>query len=102
MSDLQQVLGDLIADWQAQAGPRRFDDKRAELEKLRNWWTEAAVQPQQRAPIEAALRRGFGELQQVADQIRLARSSLRLHAEQTYQRLLQAQLDLEAISRKER
>jgi hypothetical protein len=91
-----------VADWEAKAGPRRFDDKRAELDKLKDWWTQAAGQPQQRPRIEAALRRGFGELQQIADQIQLARTSLRPHAEQTYRRLLQAQLDLEAIGKKER
>ena len=91
-----------VAEWEAQAGPRRFDDKRAEFDKLRAWWTEAAVQPQQRVAIEAALRRGFGELQQIADQIHFARTALRPHVEETYRRLLQAQLDLEAIGKKQR
>jgi len=87
-----------LARWDAEAGARRFDDKRAELEKLRAWWDESAVQPQQRAQIEAAIRRGFGELQQIADQIHANRIALWQEMEETYQLLLQAQLDLMTLS----
>ena len=87
------------ARWVAEAGPRRFDNKRAELEKLRAWWSEAAAQPQ-RARVEAAIRRGFGELQQIVDQIHAARIALWPETEETYYLLLQAQLDLETVSRR--
>jgi DNA-binding helix-hairpin-helix protein with protein kinase domain len=89
-----------LAQWEAEAGPRRFDDKRAELEKLRAWWTEAAGQPQQRIRIEAALRRALEELQQIANQIEAARTSLRQNAEEVQEVLLQTQLDLKTVSKK--
>jgi len=89
-----------LAEWEAKAGPRRFDDKRRELEKLKDWWDEAASQPHQRARIEAAIRRAFDELLQIAGQIQLARTSLRENAEETYERLLQAELDLAAVQKK--
>jgi hypothetical protein len=89
-----------LAEWEAQAGPRRFEDKRAEFDKLRDWWIQAAGQPEHRARIEAAIRRGFGELQQIADHIQFQRTSLRATVEEAYRRLLQAQLDLEAVSKK--
>jgi DNA-binding helix-hairpin-helix protein with protein kinase domain len=95
-----QVWEATLAEWEARAGPRRFDDKRRELEKLKDWWDEAAAQPQQRARIEAAIRRAFDELQQIAGQIRFARMSLRENAEETYQLLLQAQADLAAVRKK--
>ena len=83
-----------LAEWEAKAGPRRFEDKRRELWKLKDWWDEAASQPQQRARIEAAIRRAFDDLQQIVGQIQFARMSLRENAEETYERLLQTQLDL--------
>jgi hypothetical protein len=86
-----------LARWAAEAGPRRFDNKRAELEKLKAWWTEAVAEPQQRARIEAAIRRGFGELQQIADQIHAARVALWPETEEAYHLLLQAELDLETV-----
>ena len=89
-----------LAEWEAEAGPRRFDDKRAELDKLRAWWTEAAGQPQQRIRIEAAIRRAFEELQQIANQIEVARSSLRPNAEEVQEVLQQMQFDLTTVSRK--
>lgn len=89
-----------LAEWEAEAGPRRFDDKRAELEKLRAWWTESAGQPQQRIRIEAAIRRAFEELQQIANQIEIARSSLRQNAEEVQEVLQQMQFDLKTVSRK--
>lgn len=91
-----------LAEWETKAGPRRFDDKRRELERLKDWWDEAAAQPQQRARIEAAIRRAFDDLQQIAGQIQFARMSLRANAEATYQLLLQTQLDLAAVDRKKR
>jgi hypothetical protein len=45
------------------------------------------------------MRRAFNELQQVLNQIQLARTTLRETAQATYQRLLQAQLDLKAVRR---
>jgi len=87
------------AEWEAKAGPRRFDDKRAELEKLKNWWTEAAGQPQQRARIEQAIRRSFDELQQILNQIHFARTTLRENVQETYQLLLRAQHNLKAVRR---
>jgi DNA-binding helix-hairpin-helix protein with protein kinase domain len=89
-----------LADWEARAGPRRFDDKRAELERLKDWWQGAGDQPQLRGRIEAAIRQAFDELHQIANQIEVARSSLRQTAEETYDLLLQTQLDLKTVSRK--
>lgn len=91
-----------LAEWEAKAGPRKFDDKRGELEKLKNWWADAVGQPQQRARIEAAIRRAFNDLQQIAGQIQFARMSLRENAEETYQLLLQTQLDLQAVQKKKK
>ena len=89
-----------LAEWEAEAGPRRFDDKRAELEKLRAWWTEVASQPQQRILVEAAIRRAYDELLQIANQIQIARSSLRQNAEEVQEVLQQMQFDLTTVSRK--
>jgi hypothetical protein len=89
-----------LAQWEAEAGPRRFDDKRAELEKLKDWWTQAAGQPQQRIRIEAAIRRAFEELQQIANQIHVARTSLRQNAEEVCEVLQQTQFDLKTVSKK--
>jgi DNA-binding helix-hairpin-helix protein with protein kinase domain len=89
-----------LAEWEAEAGPRRFDDKRAEIEKLRAWWTEAAGQPQQRIRIESAIRRAFEELQQIANQIQVARSSLLQNAEEVQEVLQQMQFDLKTVSKK--
>ncbi|HSI01462.1 MAG TPA: hypothetical protein VLA02_12740, partial [Reyranella sp.] len=36
--ECRQLWASTLAEWEAKAGPRRFDDKRAELEKLKNWW----------------------------------------------------------------
>ncbi len=91
-----------LAEWEAKAGPRKFDDKRGELEKLKNWWADAVGQPQQRTRIEAAIRRAFNDLQQIAGQIQFARMSLRENAEETYQLLLQTQLDLQAVQKKKK
>ena len=57
-------------------------------------------QPQQRARIEAAIRRAFDDLQQIVGQIQFARMSLRENAEETYELLLQTQLDLAAVQKK--
>ena len=89
-----------LAEWEAEAGPRRFDDKRAELDRLKAWWTEMAGQPQQRIRIEAAIRRAFEELQQIANQIQVARTSLRRNAEEVQEVLQQMQFDLKTVSRK--
>ncbi len=89
-----------LAEWEAEAEPRRFDDKRAELVRFRAWWTEAAGQPQQRLRIEAAIRRAFEELRQIANQIQVARSSLRQNAEEVQEVLQQMQFDLKTVSRK--
>jgi hypothetical protein len=89
-----------LADWEAKAGPRRFDDKRAELEKLKDWWLSADGQPQLRGRIEASIRKSFDELHQIANHIEVARSSLRQNVEETYDLLLQTQLDLKTVSRK--
>jgi len=89
-----------LARWEAEAGPRRFDTKRAELEKLKDWWRTAAGQPEQRIRIESAIRRAFEELPLIANQIQVARMALRPSTEETYERLLQAELDLETMSRK--
>jgi len=89
-----------LAEWEAEAGPHRFDAKRAELEKLKDWWTQAAGQPQQRIRIEAAIRRAFEELQQIASHIQVARTSLRQNAEEVHEVLLQTQADLKAVSKK--
>jgi DNA-binding helix-hairpin-helix protein with protein kinase domain len=97
--ECRQLWETTLAEWEAKAGPRKFDEKRAELEKLKNWWTEAASQPQQRARIEAAIRRSFNDLQQILNQIQFARMTLRENAEETYQLLLQTQLDLRAVRR---
>jgi DNA-binding helix-hairpin-helix protein with protein kinase domain len=91
-----------LAEWQAKAGPRTFDDKRAELEKLKDWWADTASQPQQRARVEAAIRRAFDDLQQILNQIHFARTSLRENAEGTYQLLLQTRADLAAVERTKR
>jgi DNA-binding helix-hairpin-helix protein with protein kinase domain len=91
-----------LAEWQAKAGPRAFDDKRAELDKLKAWWDEQAGQPHQRPRIEAAIRRAFDELQQIAGQIQFARTSLRENALETYDLLLQTQVDLEAVQKKKK
>jgi DNA-binding helix-hairpin-helix protein with protein kinase domain len=98
--ECRQLWESILAEWEAEAGPRRFDDKRRELEKLKAWWDEAATQPQQRARIEAAIRRAFDDLQQIAGQIQFARTSLRENAEATYELLLQAQFDLAAVKKK--
>jgi hypothetical protein len=89
-----------LAQWDAQAGPRRFDAKRAELAKLEDWLRTAAGQPEQRIRIETAIRRAFGELQLIANQIQVARMTLRRNAEEIYERLLQAELDLKTMSKK--
>ena len=57
--DCRRLWETTLAEWEAKAGPRKFDDKRRELEKLKDWWAEAAGQPQQRSRIEAAIRRAF-------------------------------------------
>jgi len=98
--ECRQLWESTLAEWEASAGPRRFDDKRRELEKLKDWWDEAASQPQQRARIEAAIRRAFDDLQQIVGQIRFARMSLRENVEETYQLLLQTQVDLAAVQKK--
>ena len=98
--ECRQLWESTLAEWEAKAGPRRFDDKRRELEKLKDWWDEAESQPQQRARIEAAIRRAFDDLQQIAGQIQFARMSLRENAEETYELLLQTQLDLAAVQKK--
>jgi hypothetical protein len=87
------------SEWQAKAGPIRFEQKRTELEKLESWWTEAVGKPEQRARIEAAIQRSFNDLQQIVNQIQFARLTLRGNAEATYQRLVQSQLDLKAVRR---
>jgi hypothetical protein len=87
-----------LADWEAKAGPNRFDAKRAELEKLKDWWQSA--DGQHRGRIEAAIRKAFDELHQIANQIEVDRTSLRHNAEETYALLLQTQLDLKTVSRK--
>jgi len=98
--ECRQLWASILAEWEAKAGPRRFDDKWLELGKLRDWWDGATAQPQQRAGIEAAIRRSFDDLRQIADQIRHARLSLRENAEETYELLLQAQFDLAAVQNK--
>jgi DNA-binding helix-hairpin-helix protein with protein kinase domain len=98
--ECRQLWDSTLAEWEAKAGPRRFDDKRRELEKLKDWWDEAESQPQQRARIEVAVCRAFDDLQQIAGEIQFARMSLRENAEETYERLLQAQLDLAAVQKK--
>jgi DNA-binding helix-hairpin-helix protein with protein kinase domain len=97
--ECRQLWETTVAEWEAKAGPRKFDEKRAELEKLKNWWAEAASQPQQRARIEQAIRRSFNDLQEIQNQIQFARTTLRENAEETYQLLLQTQLDLRAVRR---
>ena len=98
--ECRQLWESTLAEWEAKAGPRRFDDKRRELEKLKDWWDETESQPQQRARIEAAIRRAYDDLQQIAGQIQFARMSLRENAEETYELLLQTQLDLAAVQKK--
>jgi DNA-binding helix-hairpin-helix protein with protein kinase domain len=98
--ECRQLWEATLAEWEAKAGPRRFDDKRRELEKLKDWWDEAASQPQQRARIETAIRRAFDDLQQIAGQIQFARMSLRENAEETYELLLQTRVDLAAVRKK--
>jgi DNA-binding helix-hairpin-helix protein with protein kinase domain len=98
--ECRQLWESTLAEWESKAGPRKFDDKRRELEKLKDWWDEAASQPQQRARIEAAIRRAFDDLQQIVNQIQFARTSLRENAEKTYQLLLQTQLDVAAVQKK--
>ncbi len=98
--ECRQLWETTLAEWEAKAGPRRFEDKRRELEKLKDWWD--AAQPQQRPRIEAAIRRAFDELQQVTGQIDFARTSLRENAVETYELLLQTQVDLAALQRKKR
>jgi DNA-binding helix-hairpin-helix protein with protein kinase domain len=98
--ECHQLWESTFAEWEAKAGTRRFDDKRRELEKLKDWWDEAASQPQQRARIEPAIRRAFDDLQRIAGEIQFARQSLRENAEETYERLLQAQFDLAAVQKK--
>jgi DNA-binding helix-hairpin-helix protein with protein kinase domain len=98
--ECRQFWESTLAEWETRAGPRRFDDKRRELEKLKDWWDEAASQPQQRVRIEAAIRRAFDDLQQIAGQIQFARMSLRENAEETYELLLQTRLDLAAVQKK--
>jgi DNA-binding helix-hairpin-helix protein with protein kinase domain len=100
--ECRQLWETTLAEWEAKAGPRRFDDKWRELEKLKDWWDEAASQPQQRARIEAAIRRAFDDLQQIVGQIQFARMSLRENAEETYELLLQTQLDLAAVQKEKR
>ena len=55
--ECRQLWESTLAEWEARAGPRRFDDKRRELEKLKDWWDEAAGQPQHEffATVEQAL-----------------------------------------------
>ncbi|WP_428664683.1 helix-hairpin-helix domain-containing protein [Reyranella sp.] len=96
----RQLWESTLAEWEAKAGSRQFDDKRRDLEKLRDWWDEAASQPQQRARIEAAIRRAFDELQEIVSQIQFARNSLRENAVATYELLLQTQFDLAAVRKK--
>jgi len=98
--ECRQLWESTVAEWEARAGPRQFDDKRRELEKLKDWWEEAAAQPQQRARIEDAIRRAFDDLQQIAGHIQFARMSLRENAEETYERLLQTQVDLAAVQKR--
>jgi len=98
--ECRQLWESTLAEWEAKAGPRKFDDKRRELEKLKDWWDETESQPQQRARIEAAIRRAYDDLQQIVGQIQFARMSLRENAEETYELLLQTQLDLAAVQKK--
>lgn len=98
--EARQLWDATLADWEEKAGSRGFEDKRRELERLRDWWIEAAARPQQRVRIEAAIRRAFADLQQIAEQIQFARASLRENAEKAYEALLQTQLDLAAVQKK--
>jgi DNA-binding helix-hairpin-helix protein with protein kinase domain len=98
--ECRQLWESTLAEWEAKAGPRRFDDKRRELEKLKDWWDGTEGQPQQRVRIEAAIRRAFDELHQIAGQIQVARMSLGENAKETYKRLLQARHDLAAVQKK--
>lgn len=86
-----------LADWQAKASPLGFEEKRLELERLKRWWDEVSARPQQRARIEAAIRRAFNDLQRVAHEIQSARATLYEEAREAYRRLLQAQADLETV-----
>jgi len=85
-----------LAQWQAEAGPARFDAKATELDRLEEWWETA--DPAQRPTIEAAIRRAVDELRQIAYRIEMARTSLRPAAEAAHATLLQAELDLRTLS----
>jgi hypothetical protein len=85
-----------LAQWQAEAGPARFDAKAAELDRLEEWWEMA--DPAQRPTIEAAIRRAVDELRQIAYRIEVARRSLRPAVEAAHAALLQAELDLRTLS----
>ena len=87
-----------LAQWQAEAGPGRFDAKVAELERLEEWWESA--NPAQRPTIQDAIRRTVDELRQIAYRIEIARTSLRAPTEAAYGALLQAQLDLKTVGHK--
>jgi hypothetical protein len=87
-----------LAQWETEAGSRRFDAKHAELEKLQAWWATAALS--QRERIGAAIHRASDELWQIANRIEVARASLRQGGADAHARLLQARLDLETVSRR--
>ena len=89
-----------LADWEAKAGPNRFDDKRTELEKLKDWWQSSDGQPQQRGRIEAAIRKSFDELHQIANQFEVKRIRCARTRKQGDDLLLQTQLDLKTVSKK--
>jgi hypothetical protein len=90
----------VLAEWEAKAGPRRFDDKWAELQKLTDWWMSAESQPQHRERIEGAMRKASDELHRIATEIEGTRTSMRHDVEIAYAVLLQTQLDLKAVSTK--
>ena len=85
-----------LAQWQAEAGPSRFDVKSVELDRLEEWWETA--DPTRRPAIEAAIRRAVDELRHAAYRIEMARTSLRPAAEAAHAALLQAELDLRTLS----
>jgi len=87
-----------LARWEAEAGPHRFDAKRAELNRLDDWWKSA--DPSQRGRVEAAIRRAIDELHAIAYRIQLARTERRADVEEAHAALLQAELDLETVSRR--
>ncbi len=53
----------------------------------------------ERLRIAAEIRQGFGELQQIANQVQFARTALRARAEDAYRAYLQADADLRAVMR---